>query len=103
MPDLREEPDTNGIMKLRFPEPFNIAELLIDRHLAEGRGDKVAIRTLDRDVTYAELIAAVNRFGNTLKTLGVVPGERLVMIVNDCAEFVYLFLARSKPACFPCR
>jgi benzoate-CoA ligase family protein len=101
MPDLREEPDAGGVTRLRFPEPFNIAEWLVDRHLAEGRGAKVAIRTLDRDVSYAELIAAVNRFGNALKTLGVAPGERLLMIVNDCAEFVCLFFGAIKAGVFP--
>lgn len=99
--DLRSEFDANGIPQLEFPRPFNIAELLIDRHLAEGRGDKVAIRTLDRDVTYAELTAEVNRFGNTLKTLGISPGERLAMVINDCPEFVYLFFGAIKAGVLP--
>lgn len=99
--ELRSELDANGIPRLEFPKPFNIAELLIDRHLAEGRGDKVAIRTLERDVTYAELIVEVNRFGNALKALGVSPGDRLAMVVKDCPEFVYLFFGAVKAGVLP--
>jgi benzoate-CoA ligase family protein len=99
--ELRNELDANGIPQLGFPKPFNIAELMIDRHLAEGRGGKVAIRTLERDVTYVELIAEVNRFGNTLKALGVSPGERLAMIIKDCPEFIYLFFGAVKAGVLP--
>ena len=99
--ELRSEFDANGIPQFDFPKPFNIAKLLIDRHLAEGRGDKVAIRTLERDVTYAELIAEVNRFGNALKALGLSPGDRLAMVVKDCPEFVYLFFGAVKAGVLP--
>lgn len=64
----------DGIPRLRFTEPFNSAECFIDRHLAEGRGAKVAVRTLQRNVTYAELAEQVNRFGNALLDLGIVRG-----------------------------
>ena len=99
--ELCSKLDADGVPQLEFPRPFNIAELLIDRHLPEGRGGKIAIRTLKQDVTYAELTAEVNRFGNTLKTLGVHAGERLVMVVNDCPEFVYLFFGAIKAGVLP--
>ena len=99
--ELRNELDEAGIPQLGFPNPFNIAELLIDRHLAEGRGHKVAVRTLERDVTYAELIASVNRFGNTLTTIGLRPGDRLAMVAKDCPEFLYLFFGATKVGVLP--
>src|SRR3974390_2740555 len=77
--ELRSELDETGIPQLDFPNPFNIAELLIDRHLREGRGHKVGVRTLERDIRYAGLIASVNRFGNTLTKIGLRPGDRLAM------------------------
>lgn len=37
-----------------LPERFNVAMPFVDRHLDEGRGAKVAIRTLNETVTYAD-------------------------------------------------
>ncbi len=95
------ELDGEGIPRLRFPEPFNAAECFIDRHLAEGRGGKVAVRTLERDVTYADLVRNVNRFGNALRDLGMGPGERVLMVVNDCPEFFFLFWGAIKVGAIP--
>lgn len=98
---LHSSLNADGIPKLEFPRPFNIAELLIDRHVPEGRGAKIAIKTTERDITYAELAAEVNRVGNALKSLGVHPGERIIMVVNDCPEFVYLFFGAIKAGVLP--
>lgn len=95
------EVDDEGIRRLRFPEPFNAAEYFIDRHIAEGRSDKVAIRTLQREVTYAELADGVNRFGSTLTNLGIRPGDRVLMVVKDCPEFFFLFWGAVKTGAIP--
>ena len=93
--------DDEGIRQLRFPEPFNAAEYFVDRHVAEGRGDKAAIRTLLSEVTYAELADRINRFGNALVSLGVGPGDRVLMVVKDCPEFFFLFWAAVKIGAIP--
>jgi benzoate-CoA ligase family protein len=80
---------------------FNAATPFIDRHLSEGRGDKVAIRTVHGDVTYAELAAAVNRTGNALLAAGLNRGDRLLMIVKDCPDFFYLFWGAIKAGIVP--
>lgn len=95
------EVDGEGIAQLRFPESFNVAEYFIDRHLAEGRASKVAARTLDREVTYAELVGNVNRFGNTLVNLGIGRGERVLMVVKDCPEFFFIFWGAIKSGVIP--
>ncbi len=52
-------------VQIRFSEIFNVSVPFIDRHLKEGRSDKVAIRTTSgEDITYGELAANVNRCGN---------------------------------------
>src|SRR5689334_18397449 len=61
---------------------LNIAHEAVDRHVACGRGDHVALRWLGRsgarrDVTYAELAALSSRFAHALETLGVAQGERV--------------------------
>jgi benzoate-CoA ligase family protein len=98
---LREELGDEGIPQLRFPETFNSAEYFIDRHLLEGRGGKVAVRTLKREVTYAQLLDNVNRFGNTLAGLGIGRGERVLMVVKDCPEFFFLFWGAIKAGIIP--
>jgi benzoate-CoA ligase family protein len=95
------EPDDEDQPKLRFPDPFNVAEYLVDRHVAEGRGGKVAVRALERDVTYAELLEEVNRYGNTLMELGIRPGERVLMVLQDRPEFFYLFFGAAKAGIIP--
>ncbi len=90
-----------GVPRLRFPEPFNAAEYFVDRHLAEGRSSKAAIRTLQCEVSYAELADTVNRFGNTIKNLGIKTGDRMLMVVKDCPEFFYLFWGAVKIGAIP--
>jgi benzoate-CoA ligase family protein len=86
---------------LHFPPGFNVAEAFVDRHLAEGRGGKLAIRSAAGDVTYAELAAGVNRCGNALLGLGLERGQRLLLVVKDCAEFFYLFFGAIKAGIIP--
>src|SRR5919198_1996200 len=87
--------------RLSFGPGFNVAVPFIDRHLAEGRGDKVAIKSAAGAVTYRELAERVNRCGNALMSLGVKRGERVVMVVKDCAEFLYLFWGAIKAGIVP--
>jgi benzoate-CoA ligase family protein len=86
---------------ITFAPGFNVAVPFIDRHLAEGRGRKVALRTAGGDVTYAELAENVNRCGNVLLRLGLERGERLLMVVKDCPEFFYLFWGAIKAGIVP--
>jgi benzoate-CoA ligase family protein len=86
---------------LSFAPGFNVAAPFVDRHAAEGRGAKVAIRTRAEEVTYAELAEAVNRCGNALLALGLRRGERLLMVVKDCPEFFYLFWGAIKAGVVP--
>lgn len=87
--------------RITFGSGFNVAVPFIDRHLAEGRGAKVALRSLAGEVTYAELAERVNRCGNALLALGVKRGERVVMVVKDCPEFFYLFWGAIKAGILP--
>ncbi len=87
---------------LKFSPVFNVAVPFIDRHLLEGRADKVVIRTnRGVDVTYAGLAENVNRCGNALVDLGIGRGDRVIMIVKDCAEFFYVFWGAIKAGLIP--
>lgn len=86
---------------LSLPDAFNAAVPFIDRHLAEGRAGKVAIRTVHGDVTYGALATAVNRCGNALLGLGLQPGDRLLMVVKDCPAFFAIFWGAIKAGIVP--
>jgi 4-hydroxybenzoate-CoA ligase/benzoate-CoA ligase len=87
--------------ELKFPARFNVAVHFIDRHLAEGRGSKVAVRSPAGDVTYTELVAGVNRCANLLQGLGIGQGERMLMVVKDSVAFYYLFWGAIKAGIIP--
>ena len=87
--------------RLLFAQNYNVAVTFVDRHLAEGRGAKVAIRMSDSAVTYAELVANVNRCANGLVSLGLRCGDRMLMVVKDCPAFFYLFWGAIKAGIVP--
>ena len=84
-----------------FSPVFNCAVPYIDRHLDEGRAGKVFLRSATEEVTYLELAENVNRCGNALKGLGMGAGERVLMMVKDCAEFYYVFFGAIKAGIVP--
>ncbi|HUP19377.1 MAG TPA: benzoate-CoA ligase family protein [Gemmatimonadota bacterium] len=74
-------------MPFEPPVTFNIADWFLDARVREGRGDRVAIRTDDRDWTYAEVRSLANRYGCLLKKAGVEPEQRVVVALPDGPEF----------------
>ena len=87
--------------RLHFAPNYNVVVAFIDRHIAEGRGAKVAIRTADSAITYAELADNVNRCAGGLLRLGLARGERVLMVVKDCPAFFYLFWGAIKAGIVP--
>jgi benzoate-CoA ligase family protein len=67
---------------------LNIAHWFLDARIEEGRGDRVALRLDDRDLTYAEVQGLANRFGQVLRNLGVRQEERVLVALRDSPEFV---------------
>lgn len=72
---------------MALTEWLNIAELFLTRRVTEGRGDRVALRLADRQVTYSGLDRLANRFGNLLRDLGVRQEERVILALPDSAEY----------------
>ena len=50
-----------------YPQRLNSTEELVDRHVAEGRGDRAAILFDDQRISYKALQASVNKLGNALR------------------------------------
>ncbi len=93
--------DSKTPATLRFPPVFNAGVAFIDRHAAEGRGDKVALRCSHGDITYGKLAENVARCGNALKSLGMRRGDRLLMVVRDSPIFFYVFWGAIKAGFVP--
>ena len=82
---------------LGVPEAFNAASHFVDRHLTDGRGDRVAIECGDERVTYAQLSARVSQFGRALRDrLGVRAEERVALLLLDDPHFFYAFFGAIK-------
>lgn len=84
-----------------LPDEFNAATYFVDRHMTEGRAEKTAIECGDSRVTYGELFARVNQFGNALKKLGVRMEERILLLLLDTPDFAVSFFGAIKIGAVP--
>jgi benzoate-CoA ligase len=87
--------------ELGVPETFNVAAYLVDRHVDEGRGDRVAIICGEEEVTYRQIQECSNRLGNALRALGVVREQRVMLLLLDTPAFVYSFIGAMKIGAVP--
>ncbi|PJK28730.1 benzoate-CoA ligase family protein [Minwuia thermotolerans] len=87
--------------EIRVPRAYNAAADFIDRHIAEGRGERVAFIDDREQVTYGELARRVNRAGNALKALGLQPEDRIMMVMLDTIDFPALFFGAIKAGIVP--
>ncbi len=80
---------------------LNASAQCLDRHVEAGRGERVAYHWRgeegeERDVTYAELHADVQRFANALKDLGVEKGDVVGIYLPMIPEVVVAMLACAR-------
>ncbi len=80
---------------------LNMSYNCLDRHVDEGRGDKVAYYFEGepgdtRTLTYAELLDEVKKFANVLKSLGLEKGDRVAITMPMIVELPIAMLACSR-------
>ena len=81
---------------------INASVNCVDRHVAAGKGDKVAIHWVGepaddtRDVTYAQLHEQVCQAANALTALGVKKGDRVAIYMPMLVETVVAMLACAR-------
>jgi acetyl-CoA synthetase len=81
---------------------LNASYNCVDRHVAAGRGDKVALHWVGepeddtRDITYAQLKDEVCRAANALTELGVQTGDRVAIYLPMIPEAVVAMLACAR-------
>jgi benzoate-CoA ligase family protein len=83
-------------MQIELPATFNVTAYFVDRHIAEGRGEKTAFECGDERVTYRQLLERVNRAGNALRALKMRREERVVLLLHDTPDFAYWFFGAIK-------
>lgn len=81
LPPAELQPDyLFELPELQFPERLNCAAELLDRHVQEGRGDRLCVQADGVRWTYAELQEKANRIAHVLtRDMGLVPGNRVLL------------------------
>jgi benzoate-CoA ligase family protein len=80
---------------------FNASEYLLDRQVARGLGDRLALTGVGGDVTYARLHEQVLRTAAGLRAIGLQPEQRVLMVMADSPEFVVVYLAAMRMGAVP--
>ena len=81
---------------------LNVAYNCLDKHVAAGRGDRVAYHAVGepagdtRDLTYADLLAEVCRLANGLRKLGIRKGDRVGLYMGMVPELPIAMLACAR-------
>ena len=87
---------------LGIPVKFNAVDYFVDRHLREGRGERVAISSLGQHLTYSEVAAQVTLVGSALRDeLDVHSEDRVALVLLDGPEFVCSFFGAMKIGAVP--
>lgn len=81
---------------LEIPERFNMATWAVDRHVAEGRGGKIAAWAGGRPYSFDEVRQLSNRFGNVLLDRGVRRGDCVMLRLGTNADTMVAFLGVLK-------
>jgi len=80
---------------------LNVSYNCLDRHVIAGKGERIAFHWRgeegqERDITYAELLADVERFANALKGQGVQKGDVVGIYLPMIPEVVVAMLACAR-------
>jgi acetyl-CoA synthetase len=80
---------------------LNVSYNCLDRHVIAGRGERVAFHWKgedgsERDITYAELLADVERFASALKDQGVQTGDVVGIYLPMIPEVLVAMLACAR-------
>jgi 4-hydroxybenzoate-CoA ligase len=79
----------------------NAVDYFIDRHLREGRGDRLAVADPWRSLTYAELAAASARFAAGLRAAGIERERRIALVMLDTVDFPVAFWGALRAGVVP--
>lgn len=97
LPPAADWPRLDSSALPAYPRRLNAATELLDRHVADGNGERTAIWFEGRAISYAELQAWANRLARVLvEDLNVVPGNRVLLRGFNTPSMVAAWLAVLK-------
>jgi 2-aminobenzoate-CoA ligase len=99
--ELWAEYTVPGEFKQYASGQWNIAEEFLDKHVKEGRGDKVAVLFGDQKITYKELLAMANKFANVLAKQGVEAQDRVGIRLTNMPEAIAINFGIQKCGAIP--
>src|SRR5207237_10205354 len=77
------------------------ARYLLDWRIRERRRERTATLCGADTVTYGQVAERANRVGNGLRSLGVRPEERVMLLLLDTPSFAYSFFGAQKVGAVP--
>jgi 2-aminobenzoate-CoA ligase len=80
----------------RYPVRLNVARELLDRHAEGDEAGRPAVYYQDQVIGYGELQKRVNRLANGLRAQGLDRGDRVLLRLPNCPEFIITWLACQK-------
>jgi acyl-CoA synthetase (AMP-forming)/AMP-acid ligase II len=95
-------PDSPGAREIGFaiPQTYNASRILFD-NLARGFGDRLALTGPGGTRSYAELCAEASRWGHGLRSLGLNPGDRILMFLDDTPAYPAAFFGAVRAGLVP--
>jgi benzoate-CoA ligase len=87
--EIAQEP--GAAPRVLVPRSYNAAVDFIDRHVEQGRGERVAFIEDGRSTTYAALADLTARAASAIRGLGVMPEQRVMLCLHDTADFAAIF------------
>jgi len=84
---------------------LNAAHEAVDRWVAEGYGDKVAVRVVDEgfaeEITFKQLMDQSNQFANLLKRIGIKRGDPIFILMPASCRWYVAFFGILKVGAIP--
>ena len=82
-----------------FPEDFSLADYFLFDRIAEGKGDRIALRFGDRSWTYADVADRSRALARWLVDRGVLPEQRIYIVLPDTPAFAWGILGTLAAGC----
>jgi len=86
---------------ITLPRAYNAATHFVDRHVAEGRGERVAFRDDAGSLTYGQLAERTARVAGAIRALGVEPEQRVALCMLDSVDFPCVFWGAIRAGVVP--
>jgi 4-hydroxybenzoate-CoA ligase len=80
---------------------YNATSDMIDRHVVEGRGNRIAVIDRMGQHSYARLAEQCNRFADAMSRLGIAREHRIALIMLDTVELPVAFWGAIKAGVVP--